>query len=68
MQTRIAIPTSRSQVVQPVIDEIRKSGLTIASIIPINQTLEELFLDTVLANGKAPSSLHPEAVAQPGIR
>jgi ABC-2 type transport system ATP-binding protein len=62
-QTLVAIPTSRSQVVQPVIDEIRRSGITIVSISPVHQTLEELFMDTVLTNGKpALPSVQPEAV------
>ncbi len=61
-QTIIAIPTSRSQVVQPVIDEIRSSGVTINSITPVVQSLEELFLDTMLSDGKAPlRPVQPEA-------
>jgi ABC-2 type transport system ATP-binding protein len=62
-QTVVAVPTSRSQVVQPVIDEIRSSGITILSLTPVHQTLEELFMDTVLMNGKITlPSAQPEAI------
>ena len=61
-QTIITIPTSRPQVVQPVIDEIRKLGAVIESVNPARQTLEELFLDVVLSGGQqSAKQLHPEA-------
>jgi ABC-2 type transport system ATP-binding protein len=62
-QTLVTIPTSRAQVVQPVIDEIRSSGITVVSVSPVHQTLEELFMDTVLTNGQPPvRPVQPEAV------
>jgi ABC-2 type transport system ATP-binding protein len=45
--TNISIPTKRPQVVQPVIDEIRRTGHNILSVTPERQTLEELFIDTL---------------------
>ncbi len=61
LQTVIAIPTGRSQVVQPVIDELRRDGLTIVRITPVHQTLEELFLDTVRHGVRPPPLRQPEA-------
>jgi ABC-2 type transport system ATP-binding protein len=45
--TNITIPTKRAQVVQPLIDEIRRTGHNILSVTPERQTLEELFIDTL---------------------
>ncbi|MBP7949345.1 MAG: ABC transporter ATP-binding protein [Verrucomicrobiales bacterium] len=61
-QSTIAIPTRRPQVVQPVIDELRRSGILIESIIPVRQTLEDLFMDTVSGSGPTPPR-NPEALS-----
>lgn len=60
--TVISIPTSRPQVIQPVIDELRRLGRVIESVTPARQTLEELFMDVVLTGGSRPANLsQPEA-------
>ena len=61
-QTVISVPTSRPQVIQPVIDELRRLGRVIESVTPARQTLEELFVDVVLTGGSRPADLsQPEA-------
>jgi ABC-2 type transport system ATP-binding protein len=58
--TSIIIPTSRPQVVQPVLDELRRGGHIITSLTPQKQSLEEFFLHTVgVASVKPPASKPP---------
>ena len=61
--TVITIPSGRPQVVQPLIDEIRKLGAVIESVTPARQTLEELFLDVVLTGGQK-NAQQPQPEAQ----
>jgi ABC-2 type transport system ATP-binding protein len=53
--TVIKLPTARSQLMQPVIDELRRFGITIDAIVPIRQSLEDYFIDVV----KPPPPLSP---------
>lgn len=60
--TLVTIPSRRPQVVQPLIDEIRSFGFVIESVVPARQSLEDLFLDTVLTGRAVPPRLpQPEA-------
>ena len=54
-ETLMVIPTRRPQLVQPVVDEIRKRGHLLVSVAPARQSLEELFMEAVRA-GRGGSS------------
>jgi hypothetical protein len=41
------LPTARPQLMQPVIDELRRFGITIDAIVPLRQSLEDYFIDVV---------------------
>ena len=45
--TIITLSTARPQLMQPVIDELRRYGLTIDAILPKRQTLEDYFIGVV---------------------
>jgi ABC-2 type transport system ATP-binding protein len=45
--TVMRLPTTRSQSIQPVIDELRRFGLTIDAVVPKKRSLDEFFLETV---------------------
>jgi ABC-2 type transport system ATP-binding protein len=45
--TTITLKTSRSQLLQPVIDELRRFGITIETLTPRRRSLEQLFLEAV---------------------
>ena len=47
MGNRICVPGSKPQQIQPLIDALRKHNLTISSVQPIRQSLEDLFLETI---------------------
>jgi ABC-2 type transport system ATP-binding protein len=64
-QTLISIPTSRPQVVQPVIDELRRLGSVIHRVTPTRQSLEELFVDVVMTGGKPAPQSQPQPEATP---
>jgi ABC-2 type transport system ATP-binding protein len=59
--TVVDIPTRRPQVVQPVIDELRRSGFIITSIALQRQSLEDYFLRAV---GSSPASPPPVPAAR----
>jgi len=44
---RICVQGSNPQQIQPLIDALRKHNLTISSVQPIRQSLEDLFLETI---------------------
>lgn len=45
--TTVHLETSRSQFLQPLIDELRRRGITIEAIIPRQQSLEDYFIGVV---------------------
>jgi ABC-2 type transport system ATP-binding protein len=47
--TVISLPTARPQLMQPVIDELRRFGITIEAIVPVRQSLEDFFIGVVAA-------------------
>jgi len=56
---RICVPGSDPRQIQPLIDALRKHNLTISSVQPIRQSLEDLFLETISdlkANSNSTSS------------
>ncbi len=45
--TVITLPTARPQLMQPVIDELRRYGVTIDAVTPLRQSLEDYFIGVV---------------------
>ena len=45
--TRLTVPGGQAQLIQPLIDELRRAGLVIVSIVPRRQSLEEFFIGVV---------------------
>lgn len=52
--TRIQLETGRSQFLQPLIDELRRLGITIDAIIPHRQSLEDYFIGVVTPAVESP--------------
>ncbi|MGI8604594.1 MAG: ABC transporter ATP-binding protein [Verrucomicrobiales bacterium] len=62
--TVISLPTTRPQLMQPVVDELRRFGITIGAILPLRQSLEDYFIG-VVGSGQAvlPHAIVPTADA-----
>jgi hypothetical protein len=41
------VPGGQAQLIQPLIDELRRAGLVIVAIVPRRQSLEEFFMGVV---------------------
>jgi ABC-2 type transport system ATP-binding protein len=67
--TSIHLETGRSQYLQPLIDDLRRRGLTIDAIIPQRQSLEDYFIGVVAPSADS-SPQGPAAItfAEPGTR
>lgn len=52
VESQIELPTRRPQLVQPVVDALRKEGYLLLSVTPARQSLEELFMDAILTGGQ----------------
>jgi ABC-2 type transport system ATP-binding protein len=67
--TSIHLETGRSQFLQPLIDELRRRGLTIDAIIPQRQSLEDYFIGVVTPSADPPPR-DPTAtmLEEPGTR
>ncbi|GAB4147733.1 MAG: ABC transporter ATP-binding protein [Planctomycetaceae bacterium] len=46
-KTNITIPNDNTEIVQPLIDELRKAGAMIESLKPVRQSLEDYFIQAV---------------------
>ncbi len=55
--TRITLETERPKFLQPLIDALRRHGLTIHSIVPQRQSLEDYFIGVVTPETNAPPVL-----------
>ncbi len=55
--TVITLATERPQLMQPVIDELRRYGMTIDAILPKRQTLEDYFIGVVAPEAGGPPPL-----------
>ena len=52
LESRIELPTRRPQLVQPVVDALRRDGWLLLAVIPARQSLEELFMEAIRTGGK----------------
>ncbi len=64
-ETHITLPTTRPQQMMPVIDELRRHGITIDAIVPLRQSLEEYFIKVV---SSAPAGKPAATVPPTGSR
>ena len=46
-RTKIILPTAEAEEIQPVLDRLRADGRTIESVLPVRESLEDLFLRAV---------------------
>jgi hypothetical protein len=67
--TSILLETGRSQFLQPLIDELRRLGITIDAIIPQRQSLEDYFIGVVTPASAAEAPAAAASVAaEPATR
>ncbi len=52
VESCIALPTRRPQLVQPVVDALRHESYLLLSVTPARQSLEELFMDAIRTGGQ----------------
>ena len=52
LESRIELPTRRPQLVQPVVDALRRDGWLLLAVIPARQSLEELFMEAIRTGGQ----------------
>ena len=61
----LSVGTSDALRVQPLLDALRADGLTIRRLMPVRQSLEDLFMQAVIdpTSGRA----HTPGAARPGV-
>ncbi len=61
----IRIGTAEAERVQPILDALRSAGLTIRRLVPIRQTLEDLFMRAVIPPAQTPTVHNGDGGARP---
>jgi len=54
--TRLTLETGQAERLQPLIDELRRLGVTLESVVPQRQSLEDFFMGVVIPAGEPPVS------------
>ncbi|MDG2423599.1 MAG: ABC transporter ATP-binding protein [Phycisphaerales bacterium] len=62
--TKITMPTAKATDVQPLLDKLRQSGTTIHRVMPVRESLEDLFIRAIETTGEGSGT--PGAVTGKG--